>query len=174
MKTLLIILTGIIILISATTAQNIVFTYDDAGNRIRREAGTKETEDENDQDEILATDEITDESEVITETNEISSTGTDFESESSLTNIDNEILADQSIKIYPNPTPGNFTLVLSGINFGNSYSFEVLSIIGGSVFKINDARSSIAMIDISDQPKGTYIIHVQAAGKMYSEKVIYQ
>lgn len=172
MKTLLSILTGIVIFISVATAQTIVYTYDDAGNRIRREADTKESEDENDQDETLTNNEIAEGTEILLEMNGMNSTSTD--TETSQTNIYTDNLSEQSLKVYPNPTPGNFTMVLTGINTEGSFSFKIINMLGETVFKINDARANVAMIDISDQPKGAYFVKVKAGNKVFTEKIIYQ
>lgn len=87
-------------------------------------------------------------------------------------NIKN-LSSGQLFNIYPNPNPGNFTMILSGIN-DEDYSFKITNIIGETVFNIKNVRTKVVMIDISDQSKGTYIINVQAGNKVFTEKIIYR
>jgi len=78
------------------------------------------------------------------------------------------------LKIYPNPTPGNFTMVLKGFNITGSYSFEVINMAGGRIFKTKDVTTTVVMIDISDQPKGTYFVIVYIGDEKYTGKIVYQ
>jgi len=89
-------------------------------------------------------------------------------------NITSDHSSEYSIKVYPNPTPGNFTLVLSGIDFDNSYSFEITNMIGGRIYKIKDIRTNVIMIDISDQPKGAYLVKINTGNRIFTEKIIYK
>jgi len=73
--------------------------------------------------------------------------------------------------ISPNPTSGIFTLMSSS----EVQNIEVRDMLGKIVYskKVNDDKINID-IDLSSQPKGIYILQVQSADKIYTEKVVVQ
>ena len=81
--------------------------------------------------------------------------------------------ADGSLSLYPNPSPGIFTL---RFNDGQteSYSVEVRNMMGKTVFKKENIRDEATVIDIRNEAKGIYLIKLSAGGKVYTDKMIVQ
>ncbi|MFC5977957.1 endonuclease [Flavobacterium salmonis] len=84
-------------------------------------------------------------------------------------NEDEEIVSDSdNIIIYPNPSNGNFNIVLD--NSAATYSVEILSITGLKVFEKSDLTD--AVISIDHLSKGTYIIKITKESKTINKKII--
>ncbi|CAD0004187.1 endonuclease [Flavobacterium salmonis] len=84
-------------------------------------------------------------------------------------NEDEEIVSDSdNIIIYPNPSNGNFNIVLD--NSAATYSVEILSITGLKVFEKSDLTD--AVISIDHLSKGTYIIKITKDSKTINKKII--
>ncbi|CAD0004888.1 endonuclease [Flavobacterium chungangense] len=80
-----------------------------------------------------------------------------------------EIVSDSdNIIIYPNPSNGNFNIVLD--NSAASYSVEILSITGLKVFEKSDLTD--AVISVDHLSKGTYIIKITKESKTINKKII--
>lgn len=75
------------------------------------------------------------------------------------------------IEVYPNPNSGVFTLSTNFVN-GN---IEIVDVLGNRIkqLKIND-NSYFQMVDISDYPKGIYIINVISQGNKTTKRVVVQ
>lgn len=84
-------------------------------------------------------------------------------------NEDEEIVSDSdNVIIYPNPSNGNFNIVLD--NSAASYSVEILSITGLKVFEKSDITD--AAISVDHLSKGTYIIKITKESKTINKKII--
>jgi Zn-dependent metalloprotease len=80
---------------------------------------------------------------------------------------------DESSKltIFPNPTTGSFTLKLQDIK--GEVFVEVLNLMGKKVF--NQAiLAKNKLIDISNQPKGIYLVRVTNGNETFTQKIVYQ
>ena len=85
--------------------------------------------------------------------------------------IEYKITGNEDFKIYPNPSPGLFTLHFDdGENPG--FSVEVTNMMGNVVYKRENVQVGNTAIDIHGQPKGIYFVKVLAGGKVYTEKVV--
>ncbi len=96
----------------------------------------------------------------------------------SVSNINNydfegviEITFSDKIKIYPNPTNDMFLIQTESQN--NSYSLEILNILGEVVYK-NIFTTNIEQVDLSSQPTGVYFIKLQSENNMMVKKIIKQ
>ncbi|RLD55680.1 MAG: hypothetical protein DRJ05_12575 [Bacteroidetes bacterium] len=78
---------------------------------------------------------------------------------------------EKSFSIYPNPSPGHFTLHFED---GESTGFEVeiIDMMGNVVYKRENMKAGNTAIDIRDKPKGIYFVKVLVDGKVYTEKVV--
>ncbi len=79
---------------------------------------------------------------------------------------------DNSIRIYPNPNNGLFTLEIN--NTENNFTVEVSDICGQVIMKENIRNSSnrfIKNIDLSDYTKGVYFVKITGANNTVSKKV---
>ena len=82
-----------------------------------------------------------------------------------------ESLGKLQIKIYPNPTRGQLKVEVLGLEEGESGSIHLFSMNGGLILK-EDITSSITNLDISNQPTGTYVMKIVAAGESTTWKII--
>ena len=75
-------------------------------------------------------------------------------------------------KIYPNPTPGKFTLELKDDAAFAEVHVDIFGILGDRVFSkdlLIDRKQEFSLID---RPTGIYIIHVNSGGNSKTEKII--
>lgn len=85
--------------------------------------------------------------------------------------IDNSSNYPENFQIYPNPSPGLFTLHFDdGENPG--FSVEITNMMGNVVYKRENVQVGNTAIDIREQPKGIYFVKVPAGGKVYTGKVV--
>ncbi|MBE0638109.1 MAG: HYR domain-containing protein, partial [Bacteroidales bacterium] len=70
------------------------------------------------------------------------------------------------LMIYPNPTRGTFTI--EGLK--GEADVMVINLLGDEVYHQN--TNLPAEIDLSDQPKSIYFIHIECSNKMFIEKLI--
>ena len=79
---------------------------------------------------------------------------------------------DSEIKVYPNPTTGQIAIELGTIS--TSAFVEIYDVMGKKVFAATTSENNL-QIDISNQPKGIYLVRVVDGGKVvFTEKTIYQ
>lgn len=79
-------------------------------------------------------------------------------------------LMETGIQVSPNPSSGLFTI---SNTFGTVQNIEIVNATGGIVYsaKINQHQQ---IVDLSEQPKGLYILHVSSNGNIYSKKLLIQ
>lgn len=82
-----------------------------------------------------------------------------------------EIIKQHTVKIYPNPTEGQLAVEISDINEIKSGNLSIYSIQGQMVMKksINQIKTDL---DISQQPSGTYILHININGETSTWKIL--
>jgi len=92
--------------------------------------------------------------------------------ESEITNMGNDGFKPNSVfSIYPNPSPGLFTLHFDD---GENVSFEVeiMDMIGNVVYRRENVQKGNTAIDIRVKPKGIYFVKVLVGSKVFTEKVV--
>ncbi|MBC7864882.1 MAG: T9SS type A sorting domain-containing protein [Bacteroidia bacterium] len=82
---------------------------------------------------------------------------------------ENEEMQQNSIRVYPNPNNGSFTLAVNSEEEKNIFVYDVM---GKLVFQKMKVMDRIQAIDISNQPKGIYLVKVQSGNTMMTEKII--
>jgi hypothetical protein len=94
-------------------------------------------------------------------------------------NFDEELSAEDVItsaeettlfRIYPNPNNGRFTITIEN---KESALIEVYDVMGKQVF-IENTNEARRKINISNQPKGIYMVNITVGNNLFTEKVIYQ
>lgn len=78
--------------------------------------------------------------------------------------------AINSPKVYPNPTNGNFTVDLGETNTVSN--IIVTNSIGVIIYK--KGSNNKTLIDISNFPKGIYIVKIYSGKNVFIEKMVYQ
>jgi hypothetical protein len=73
------------------------------------------------------------------------------------------------LKIFPNPTKGEFNLLLSDFEEGKAYQVKVFDLVGKLVFE-KTILQEIEQLDLSQQNKGVYFIQLQSDGKVSKAK----
>ncbi len=72
----------------------------------------------------------------------------------------------------PNPNNGIFTISMSG-NTDNINSIEIYNTLGNKIYQ-SDFETNTKLINISQYPKGIYIVKVFSGNEVFVEKVVYQ
>jgi hypothetical protein len=77
-----------------------------------------------------------------------------------------------NITIFPNPTNGSFTVILSNIT--GSVEIKISDLTGREVYKsvLSSSGGSPALFDISDKGKGIYLVQISNGDKVWIEKLI--
>jgi hypothetical protein len=75
--------------------------------------------------------------------------------------------SENTVKIYPNPSSGNFKIEMGTSGF---YEVEVFNFLGEKVFS-TAASSSVFNVNLHNQPKGIYLVKVQSSGRSSFYKV---
>ncbi len=82
-----------------------------------------------------------------------------------------DLLASQTIKIYPNPTIGHLKIEFSNYSDDSDYILELFNSQGQSLYHIQP-RSSITEIDITDKQAGLYILKITIDSNESTWKII--
>jgi hypothetical protein len=86
---------------------------------------------------------------------------------------ENPVMAQDSyFRLYPNPTPGKFTLELKGKVDPSQVSVEILSVLGDKVESVGALHSSKQEFSLSDKPTGLYLVHVSTPDGVQTQKII--
>lgn len=131
------------------------YTYDEAGNRIKRKfilLELRETPPEL-TDMIQAIEEIEQENNTLDET--------DY----------NDKVDGRTIAIYPNPTKGQLKLEIGDVSNINQAYIRVTDISGKELF-YNDKLETTMLYDLSGQADGTYLMTISINGKRSEWKIV--
>jgi hypothetical protein len=131
------------LLASAAAAQTMQFAYDEAGNRISR---------------------------TITVTPPGLRAG---EEEQDATPLVEQLAADLSVKIYPNPTEGFLQMELSGIETGETVQLVLFGLNGQVLLQI-DTTSMLIPVDLSEHSTGVYVLRLTVRGRSTDYKIVKQ
>jgi len=77
---------------------------------------------------------------------------------------------NSKIDIYPNPNKGQFTLALSNTNSDNLV--EIYDVMGKKIWS-KAVLTNKELIDISNQPKGIYLVKVVNGHNLITQKIVY-
>lgn len=75
-------------------------------------------------------------------------------------------------KIYPNPTPGKFTLELKGDITSSQVKVEIFGVLGDRILSREMQIDRRQEFSLADKPVGVYVIHVSAGNRSETEKII--
>ncbi len=86
--------------------------------------------------------------------------------------IENENLSE-SLKVYPNPTTGLFTIALDNLD-KKSCEINIFNMMGEVVYKSGnqDFSRNPPLIDISSNPSGIYFITIKSGGDIRTSKIL--
>lgn len=129
---------------SLAQAPMVTYHYDECGNRIERTMGFKKVEKNGD---LLATN----------------------EEESWQAKVEDD-LADCSISLYPNPTDGKFSIVLSE-DTQPSIQAELCTT-GGTVIESRLVKNFVEEFDLTRQPAGIYLLSLTSGKETQTWKII--
>jgi hypothetical protein len=92
---------------------------------------------------------------------------------SGIENPENISLTNNSIfKIYPNPTPGNFTLELNGDVTTAKVHVEIFGVLGDRILSKDMQIDRKQEFSLSEKPTGVYVVHVSSGVNSETEKII--
>jgi len=83
-----------------------------------------------------------------------------------------EFNSNQSIKVYPNPNSGIATIEVHG--FGTDTYLSIYSLQGQSVYTAQISGESTVPVDLSNLPKGVYVIRINNGNNSIISKMIIQ
>lgn len=86
--------------------------------------------------------------------------------------VQNLVNSDNLFKVYPNPTPGNFTLELKGDLPAENAHVEIFGILGDRIYTKDLKLERAQEFTLRDKPVGVYIIHVSSGNTTHTEKII--
>lgn len=89
------------------------------------------------------------------------------------TEISLEPISERSIKVYPNPTNGIFSIDISSIEREIKY-IQVYDISGSIIHSTKNGFENNEQIDLTKYPAGVYIIKILAGEEYYFNKIIKQ
>jgi len=79
-----------------------------------------------------------------------------------------------SLKVYPNPSNGKFTLELNGMS-NQTESLEIYNMFGEKVYSTSGLRlQSSYALDLSSYSKGVYFVRINDGKKNYTDKIVIQ
>jgi Secretion system C-terminal sorting domain len=76
-----------------------------------------------------------------------------------------ELVENQSVVLFPNPTNGDFTIIPPNKNA--PFEIQIYSIYGNLIYESSNANK----IDLSEFSSGVYLLRLQQSGHIYSEKI---
>jgi len=82
-----------------------------------------------------------------------------------------ELLGEQEISIFPNPTRGEITVEITNLQQTAQAILEVFSLAGESVFSENMLQNK-TVVDLSKLPPGVYILKILLDSKLSTWKII--
>ena len=83
-----------------------------------------------------------------------------------------DILGSNLFKVYPNPTPGNFTLEFLGDMTSTDAHVEIFGALGERLLSKDMNLERKQEFSLSDKPTGVYVIHVTSGANTKTEKII--
>jgi len=82
-----------------------------------------------------------------------------------------EVIADQKVSIFPNPTAGMFKVVIDNYQENQNISIYLHTVSGILIHEIKET-TAVSQIDIRNRENGAYILTVIIAGKRKTWKII--
>jgi hypothetical protein len=79
---------------------------------------------------------------------------------------------DIELKIYPNPTSGEFYIGLKGYELGAGCSVDVYDMTGNLVKHLSDISSETVQLDLADMPAGIYLVKVSDGTRVETKPVV--
>jgi len=86
----------------------------------------------------------------------------------------NNINTETDFAIYPNPTSGEFTIQVTGDAEQGTSEVYIYDIFGRLIYNQHINSSTNQHINISQQPKGIYLVKVLSGEKVYIKKLVHQ
>ena len=77
-------------------------------------------------------------------------------------------IALKEIKIYPNPSNGNFTIDTTGFE---NLTVSIYTSMGRNVYQLNNLKDQ-AKVDLSNLPKGIYFVTLTSGSETIQKKVV--
>lgn len=142
MKKIYICLTFLFLPLLSMAQSKIVYAYDAAGNRIRRE--------------------------IIMQTPKAKTRSQSFDTEG---HIFSDMLNEHDIKIYPNPTYGFLKVCIQGLKNNDKCSMSFYTTQGTQIVTNNVNKDNFE-INVSNQPAGIYLLRITINNKSTIWKII--
>jgi len=87
-----------------------------------------------------------------------------------LTGINDKETLTEEIKVYPNPTTGQFTVFYPGFQVQNSVEMRIYNLLGNVVY--SETLRSIKEIFMMDVPTGIYFLQLKSGNNVHYQKLV--
>lgn len=77
------------------------------------------------------------------------------------------------VQVYPNPSNGVFYVEVQETDL-MQIEFKVVNLIGKTIKKETLEANQRLRIDLQNQPKGVYFVHLQAGNEIYMKRIVIQ
>lgn len=94
-------------------------------------------------------------------------TGIGFDDADFLTSVE-EVITDNNISIYPNPSNGVITITIDG---ASSFNYTVIDAVGKIVAQ-NQIKGGKATLDLTNNNLGVYFVKIESEGNIVTKKVV--
>lgn len=88
----------------------------------------------------------------------------------------NEPLTSEILQVYPNPSSGVCSIRFSKPMLNEAVSVQVYTILGSKIYeeklRMNEVTNEIGQIDLSNLPKGQYMVKLKVAQQNYTTKIM--
>ncbi len=81
-------------------------------------------------------------------------------------------IEDQDFRIFPNPTPGNFTIASANIHFREKVAVELYSMLGTRILSIDLTGTINEHLSLGKFPAGLYFVRIVADDKVETIKLV--
>ena len=85
-------------------------------------------------------------------------------------NLNETLLQETKVLLYPNPTTGNVSIELPE---DTESEIKVIDITGKLVYASNQ-YGYFLQVNLEHLPTGVYVVHIRQSGEVYSEKLVLQ
>jgi hypothetical protein len=75
------------------------------------------------------------------------------------------------VNVSPNPSNGNIIIKVN-ISDENTYDLKVLNLYGHEMTYKKYLADKSLFLDLSNYPKGVYILQIQSSGKLFTQKIV--
>jgi len=85
----------------------------------------------------------------------------------------NSNIAEPTVKAYPNPTTGRFSITMDN-TISKSCDIQINNMVGEVILKKTEVTDKNIEFDLTNYPKGVYLLQIKADKQTFSQKIVRQ